>query len=90
MDENISIIGSFNLDMRSAYIDTETRLVIDCPALNAQLRGQMEDMAGQSLRTEPDGTEEAGKRYEEGDMGFWRSLGHGLLRLVEWPFRHLL
>lgn len=90
VDKNISIIGSFNLDMRSAYIDTETMLVIDCPALNAQLRGQMEDMAGQSLRTEPDGTEEAGKRYEEGDMGFWRSLGHGLLRLVEWPFRHLL
>lgn len=90
IDENISIIGSFNLDMRSAYIDTETMLVIDCPALNAQLRGQMEDMAGQSLRTESDGTEEAGDRYEEGDMGFWRTVGHGLLRLVEWPFRHLL
>lgn len=90
IDDHISIIGSFNLDMRSAYIDTETMLVIDCPALNANLRGQMKEMADQSLRTEPDGTEEAGARYEEGTMDFWRTASHGLLRLVEWPVRHLL
>lgn len=45
IDDDISIVGSFNMDMRSAYIDTETMLVIDCPELNAHLRSQMEALA---------------------------------------------
>ncbi|MDD4541715.1 MAG: phospholipase D-like domain-containing protein [Eubacteriales bacterium] len=31
LDERISIVGSFNLDSRSIYLDTETMLVIDSP-----------------------------------------------------------
>lgn len=38
----LSIIGSFNMDMRSAYLDTELMLVVDSEALNQQLRENMQ------------------------------------------------
>lgn len=90
IDEHISIVGSFNLDMRSAYIDTETMLVIDCPALNAQLRRGTEEMAQSSLHIAPDGTEAPGGSYEKPTLPFWSGLGITLLRAVEPLFRHLL
>ena len=37
IDDRISIIGSYNLDMRSTYLDTEMMLVIDCKELNSSL-----------------------------------------------------
>lgn len=37
----LSIIGSFNMDMRSAYLDTELMLVIDSERVNQQLREHM-------------------------------------------------
>ena len=42
IDDNLSIIGSFNMDMKSCYQDTETMLVIDSEELNWQLRAAME------------------------------------------------
>lgn len=42
IDDDISIVGSFNMDMRSAYIDTELMLVIDSKDVNEQLRTSME------------------------------------------------
>ena len=41
IDDALSIIGSFNLDMRSTYIDTELMLVIRSEVINAQLRNNM-------------------------------------------------
>ena len=90
IDDNISIVGSFNMDMRSAYLDTETMLVVDCPALNAQLRAGMEDLASQSLETAPDGTQTPGADYQAPSFGFWKGLAYFLLGLVLPPFRHLL
>ena len=40
IDEAISVIGSFNVDMRSTYIDTETMVVIHCKPINEKLRQQ--------------------------------------------------
>lgn len=41
IDDRLSAIGSFNWDMRSAYLDTELMLVIDSRELNRELRAQM-------------------------------------------------
>ncbi|MDD3337286.1 MAG: phospholipase D-like domain-containing protein [Lachnospiraceae bacterium] len=41
MDERISIVGSFNMDMRSAYLDTELMLVVDSRELNQDLESYM-------------------------------------------------
>ncbi len=41
IDDRIAAVGSFNWDMRSAYLDTELMLVIDSPQLNRELREAM-------------------------------------------------
>jgi phosphatidylserine/phosphatidylglycerophosphate/cardiolipin synthase-like enzyme len=48
IDDRLSLIGSFNWDMRSVYLDTELMLLVDCPALNAALRERTEEMMRQS------------------------------------------
>ena len=63
IDDRLSLIGSFNWDMRSAYLDTELMLLVDCHALNAALREQTEEMMRQSRLVSPDGTETAGAAY---------------------------
>lgn len=42
IDDDIAIVGSFNIDMRSAYIDTELMLVINSKDVNKQLKTGME------------------------------------------------
>ncbi|MEG2322505.1 MAG: phospholipase D family protein [Bacilli bacterium] len=50
VDDNISIVGSFNLDMRSAYIDTETMLVIDSKPFNKILKEEVNKTFDKSLK----------------------------------------
>lgn len=90
IDDSISIIGSFNMDMRSAYIDTETMLVVDCPELNAQLRQQVEQMGQECVYTAPDGTQTWGTAYQKREMSFPQNLKYTLLGLVSGFFRHLM
>lgn len=44
IDEDISIIGSFNLDPRSVYLDTESMYIIKSEALNTELRAIMQEL----------------------------------------------
>lgn len=44
MDGRISVVGSFNLDDRSIYIDTETILIIDSEEFNRQLSMQFDTL----------------------------------------------
>ena len=37
IDDDISVVGSFNIDMRSVYLDTELMLVIDSKEINERL-----------------------------------------------------
>ncbi len=90
IDDNISIVGSFNLDMRSAYIDTETMLVVDCPALNARLREQTGAMAEECLQTNPDGSCVQGACYTPKTLDLPKSILYAILGVVSVPFRHLM
>ena len=38
IDDRMTLLGSYNLDMRSTYQDTELMLAVDCPELNATIR----------------------------------------------------
>ncbi|MCD7813143.1 MAG: phospholipase D family protein [Lachnospiraceae bacterium] len=49
IDDRLSGIGSFNWDMRSAYVDTELMLVVDSEELNAQLRAKMQEYEADAL-----------------------------------------
>lgn len=56
IDDDISVVGSFNMDMRSAYLDTELMLVIKSNELNAQLRGIMSEYEKSAVTALPDGS----------------------------------
>lgn len=55
IDDDISVIGSFNMDMRSAYLDTEMMLVIRSEEINDQLSGYMQEYETKSRQALPDG-----------------------------------
>lgn len=55
IDDRLSLIGSFNLDMRSAYIDTEVMLVIDGKEFNKALEEKFLAMEKESLAVGRDG-----------------------------------
>ena len=42
IDDSLSVIGSFNMDLRSTYVDTELMLVIRSAEINVELRGYMD------------------------------------------------
>ena len=54
--DDLAIVGSFNMDMRSAYLDTELMLVIDSKEVTKQLRQYMKSYENQSVQAMPDGT----------------------------------
>lgn len=55
IDDDLSIIGSYNLDMRSTYVDTETMLVLHSPQLNQQLEEHLQTLEKDSLLIASDG-----------------------------------
>lgn len=88
--ENLSIIGSCNFDMRSVYLNTEMMLAVDCPELNALIRGQAQKLKEKSRHMSPDGRIEDGQNYEPGKQDMGKKAVYGLLRIVIRPFRHVL
>lgn len=55
IDDYISVIGSYNLDLRSTYLDTEIMLVIDCKEINEELSGYMESNISNSAKLDKNG-----------------------------------
>lgn len=58
VDHNLALVGSYNLDMRSTYIDTELMLAVHSEPFAAILEDYLADMEGQALRVNPDGSYE--------------------------------
>ena len=58
IDDDISVIGSFNIDMRSVYLDTELMLVVKSTQINDQLSKAMETYEHASRKVNQDGTYE--------------------------------
>ena len=53
VDDRISMVGSFNFDMRSAYIDTELMLVLDSEMFCRILRNSMSVYERDAIQTGP-------------------------------------
>lgn len=56
IDDNLAIIGSFNMDMRSVYVDTELMLVIHSEEVTAQLNASMNHFDQDALIVETEDT----------------------------------
>lgn len=55
-DEDLSVVGSFNLDMLSTHGNTESVLVVAGEEFNATLRGHMDTALAESVAMVPDGS----------------------------------
>ena len=88
--DDLSVVGSFNADMRSAYLDTELMLVVESEALNAALRQESETYLAQSRLALHDGGTEYGARFEETALPWAKRALYGVLSVVSRPVRHLL
>ena len=65
IDERLSVVGSYNLDIRSTYLDTELMLVIDSKKLNQQIRLTEADYMEKSREILANGQETDGAKYQE-------------------------
>lgn len=81
IDERLAVVGSFNFDMRSAYLNTELMLVVDSPELARQLSAYMSWVDDLSMPAES---------AEPVSAPPLRELMVSLMRLFERPFRFLL
>ena len=91
VDDRISIVGSFNFDMRSAYIDSEIMLVIDSAELNQEIRVELDQMTSWSREIRSGGYIDCGEFYvEPEEMSFGERMGRFFMRLVVRPIRFLL
>ena len=88
--DDLSIVGSFNADMRSAYLDTELMLVIESEEVNAALRQESVQYIDQSRLALHDGGTEYGARFEEMTLPWAKRALYTILSVVQRPIRHLL
>ena len=90
VDERLSVVGSYNLDMRSTYLDTELMLVIDSEKLNQQISETESDYMEKSKEVLANGQETEGAKYQGKILGWKKKLYYGMLRIIIRPLRQLL
>ena len=87
---DLSVVGSFNADMRSAYLDTELMLVIESEEVNVMLRQAEEPYIAQSRLALHDGGIEYGAQFEGVTLPWAKRALYEGLSIVQRPVRHLL
>ena len=88
IDDNLAIVGSFNMDMKSVYQDTELMLVIQSSDLNAQLRKNMEQYQGQAKPGKLDDNEMT-ELLTEGNVSWFTRLQRWGIKVVN-PYLRFL
>ncbi len=90
IDDHISIIGSFNFDMRSTYLNTETVLLIDSPEINAQLRNTNKSYMASSRCSEQGHPVTLGESFQAPKMSAAKTVLYAILRAIIVPLRQVL
>ena len=90
IDDRLCLVGSYNLDMRSTYLDTELMLAVDSPDLASILGAAAENDIDSSRVTKSDGSYEYGVYYKESELPFLKKVLYAILRVVIRPIRFLL
>lgn len=90
IDDRMTILGSYNMDMRSTYQDTELMLAVDSRELNAKMAKEMEHDKTYSRTMGDNGTYVYGEYYKEKEMSTGKKVFYGLLRVLTVPIRRFL
>lgn len=87
IDDSIAIIGSYNMDLRSTYVDTELMLVIKSPEITSELEGYMKSMEVSSRRVTADGTYEFPEHVRPEEIPLSKKIAMHVVGFVMQPFR---
>lgn len=90
IDDDISIIGSYNFDMRSVYLDTETMLVVHGEEFNEELEKAMNAMKEQSYEVDSNGEYVAGEEVALPKLPWWKKIAFRLTSVIFQSIRYLL
>ncbi len=90
VDDTISVVGSYNMDMRSTYQDTELMLVVDSPELNQVIRKEAEHDKTCSRFMTSSGAYEYGENYVAREMSWKKKIYYGIFRVITVPIRKFL
>ena len=90
IDDRMSIVGSYNMDMRSTYQDTELMLAIDSEELNQIIRTEAETDKTYSKTAQDDGSYSYGPGYIAKETSIGKRIFYGILRIVVIPIRRFL
>ncbi len=81
-DDSLSLVGSYNLDMRSTYLDTELMLAIESKELNEGLRKIAKNDISYSRGFSKENGEIIGENYKPIELGTGKKIFYGILRLI--------
>lgn len=90
IDDNISIIGSYNLDIRSTYISTESMVVIYGEEFNQSLEEKMMAFQEQSLKVTKGGVYEENQEIEAVELKTFKKIIFKITSVVAQLFRYLI
>lgn len=90
IDDNISVVGSYNLDLRSTYVDTELMLVVDSEELNAGLAEKMGNLQKKSRKVLDKKNYEVPPGLVVADVPIWKRVAWAVTGVVLQPFRVLV
>ncbi|MEG2018241.1 MAG: phospholipase D family protein [Clostridium sp.] len=90
IDEDISVVGSFNFDMRSTYMNTELMLIIHSGELNQELKRNMDYMEKDCRRVIDEDTYETPEHIKVKEVNIFKKLLWWIIGLVMQLFRFLV
>lgn len=90
IDQDLAAVGSYNLDMRSTYVDTEVMFVIHGEEFNAVLEHYLAEMEEDSLLVSGLETYVEKEGVTPWDNGDWKHALYPITSLLVQPFRCLL
>lgn len=90
LDNRMSLVGSYNFDMRSTYQDTELMLAVDCPELNRIIRQEAELDKTKSKIMGENGEYQYGENYIPREMSVGKKIFYSIMRVLVMPLRRFL
>ena len=89
IDDEIAVVGSYNFDCRSTYVDTETMLVVQGKEITKQLSNDLESLRSQSLKVNKDESYQKNKKVTESKMAGGKQRMIKVLSYIIQAFRYL-
>ena len=89
-DDRISVIGSFNLDPRSAYLSTESMVVIDSEEFSEKLKAKFDNHIDSSLMVDSDYSYKEDSFVDKNEAPFYKKLSIRVLSIFTYFFDFML